>query len=87
MEISDILNSTIGSESEHGHRNCNCVIVVKSATYYKKLRRINRILNEFNSEFQAIVVLGNYYIVPHSTQRLCVVIIVCNVVRIMIICR
>jgi len=30
--ISDILNSTIGSESQHEYRNCNCVIVVKSAT-------------------------------------------------------
>ena len=29
---SDILNSTIRSESQHEYRNCNCVIVVKSPT-------------------------------------------------------
>jgi len=39
LEISDTLISTIGSESEHEYRNCNCVIVVKSATYYFEISR------------------------------------------------
>ena len=31
LEISDALNSTIWSESEHEYGDCNCVIAVKSA--------------------------------------------------------
>lgn len=32
LGISDILNSTMGSESQQESMDCNCVIVVKCAT-------------------------------------------------------
>ena len=50
------------------------------------LRGVLRI-NEFKTEFQPGADLGNHNVVPRPTQCLCVIVIGCNVVRVVIICR